>query len=209
MKKIRIKPIDLEKAQDVKSVSKNISDVLDFQISLAEANNKLVSDLNAILPLITAPFDSTNLELEIKSVSNKVRAALDAKKEMVSNDKLNSKIKRLAKDIAETQKSFITSEELQAKLKAIQSSIPDVYDDSELLNKIKLAGAGGGYNDSSIKLELSELSSKIDATSKNIELDNLTKQLKESRAEFRSFRNQVGAQLNSMQLQIDKITEVK
>ena len=78
MPKLKIEPINLDKASDAKSISKNISDVVDFQISTASDINRLINELNKVLPLITTPFDDSNIKQQLKQLEKKLKSTPDS-----------------------------------------------------------------------------------------------------------------------------------
>ena len=57
MQKLKITPINIERAKTVNGIGKNISDVVDFPISTSNNINRVIGALNKVLPLISTPYD--------------------------------------------------------------------------------------------------------------------------------------------------------
>ena len=72
MSEIKISPIKIDKAPDAKGVWKNVTDVVDFQISASQEINRVLLELNKALPNISAPFSDEQLKLSIKELNDKL-----------------------------------------------------------------------------------------------------------------------------------------
>ena len=72
MSEIKISPIKIDKAPDAKGVWKNVTDVVDFQISASQEINRVLLELNKALPAISAPFNDEQLKLSIKELNDKL-----------------------------------------------------------------------------------------------------------------------------------------
>ena len=72
MSEIKIIPIKIDKAPDAKGVWKNVTDVVDFQISASQEINRVLLELNKALPAISAPFNDEQLKLSIKELNDKL-----------------------------------------------------------------------------------------------------------------------------------------
>ena len=74
MSEIKISPIKIDKAPDAKGVWKNVTDVVDFQISASQEINRVLLELNKALPNISAPFNDEQLKLSIKNLNDKLNS---------------------------------------------------------------------------------------------------------------------------------------
>ena len=72
MSEIKISAIKIDKAPDAKGVWKNVTDVVDFQISASQEINRVLLELNKALPNISAPFSDEQLKLSIKELNDKL-----------------------------------------------------------------------------------------------------------------------------------------
>ena len=108
MSEIKISPIKIDKAPDAKGVWKNVTDVVDFQISASQEINRVLLELNKALPAISAPFNDEQLKLSIKEL----------------NDKLNLIKKSIP--VAYNDSPIISA------LEKVKENIPEVYDDSNV-----------------------------------------------------------------------------
>ena len=149
MNKINIKPIDIKKAPDAKGVWKNVTDVVDFQISLANELNRVISETGnhteqpKLISTITE-YDDSHIKNEIASNRKEAGYKID-----VVEQKLNKLIESnelLSKDLKSKIKSVETLVDrldftyddsgIKKSIESIALSIPDKYDDSSLLERI-------------------------------------------------------------------------
>ena len=114
MKKLKINPLTLSNSNNVKLASKNILDVINFQNSMSEELNRVLLEFNSILPLITEPFDSSEILESIK------------------------RIQRSSKELALKVDSTTKGDDLKKQIENIKNSIPEAFDPSDLKKEISL-----------------------------------------------------------------------
>ena len=190
MSKLKIEPINLDKASNAKSISKNISDVVDFQISTASDINRLINELNKVLPLITTPFDDSNIKQQLKQLEKKLKSTPDS----VYDD---SKIKESVNEL--------------------KGSIPSEYNDSAIkrqLSDTMLKIEGLAIEMLDIKDAMQSGDELLAATL--LKCDDLTGEvaaLKTSSAanqkEIRSNRKEAGFKIDVVEQKLNNITEIK
>lgn len=180
---IKITPLNIEKANTVKGISKNISEVLDFQVSVASEINRIIADLNKVIPLFNKPgFDDKELKRKIAIVEKAVKN-IDVK---YNDTEIKKEISAVKKSISNYDDSAIKKEIL-----SVSNKIDNLkqYDDSGLTEKLEAV------------LAQNELLTT--------ELDKLKKSTALNQAEIRSNRNAVGQQIDILEQKFNKITEVK
>ena len=151
MKELKIKPIELKKATTAKGIGKNISDVLDFQVSTADETNRVIASLNKLLPKITTPFDDSELKADIAKVKKLAAAQYD-------DSELVKKLTRLTKDVD----SLMLTEQVE-------------YDDSVINDKIEALEKENESLRKSLKVNQAEFRSLRNMTGSQI--DELRKKL--------------------------------
>ena len=128
MPKLKINPINIEKAKDARGIAKNITDVVDFQIATANDINRVIFELNELLPLFNKSFDDSKLKQRLSAVekiSKKIPAQYDdsaIKKQLSQIEALehpaynDSDLKSLIKEIAKA--NILLKDELEAVKKS-------------------------------------------------------------------------------------------
>ena len=113
MSEIKIIPIKIDKAPDAKGVWKNVTDVVDFQISASQEINRVLLELNKALPAISAPFNDEQLKLSIKELNDKLNlikksipVAYDDSNVNYEVNNLKEIIKKQSNETAELKKAM-------------------------------------------------------------------------------------------------------
>ncbi len=205
MQKIKIPPINLERAKNIKGVSKNIFDVVDFQVSLATELNRIASEINDVMP--------DTLDNQGKADSKEVAA-------------LKSEIEKLVKAV----KSKPNNSDLDKLKGSIESKIPAAYDDSSLVKLIKKIDSKvipAAYDDSGVIKLIKSVESKIkpqydDAKIIDLidnlegkvahltaEIEELKLQSESIKKEISSNRKEAGFKIDVIEQKLNKITEIE
>ncbi len=184
MAKIKISPISMEKAKAAKEVSKNISDVVDFQVSMGAELNRVLKELNDMFKLFADIPNSIDLKNRVSSLEHDVKSI-----EVKYDD---SGIKNQI-----------------AELKDAVENIDCSYDDSALVARIETVRRliPRERNNSKLKKDIEQLAEQILKVSG--EFDAIKKTLSLNQAEMKSHRNSTGSQIDELRQQLNRLTEVK
>ena len=175
MNKINIKPIDIKKAPDAKGVWKNVTDVVDFQISLANELNRVISETGnhteqpKLISTITE-YDDSHIKNEIASNRKEAGYKID-----VVEQKLNKLI----------ESNELLSKDLKSKIKSVETLVDRLdftYDDSSLSERISNLSErkSAAYDDAQIKSKIKDLTAMIEDVYKIISPEYDDTKLKES-----------------------------
>jgi light-regulated signal transduction histidine kinase (bacteriophytochrome) len=129
MPKIQFTPVDVSAANEIKRISKNLSDVVDFVISTSENVSSVVAQINKLIPALSQKFDDSKLNEQMEKIEKSIKA-LDLNYDDTSLKKELSKIKSsiTAYDDAPIKKS----------IEEVKKAMPNIYNDSEINDKIEL-----------------------------------------------------------------------
>ena len=222
MNKINIKPIDIKKAPDAKGVWKNVTDVVDFQISLANELNRVISEIgspieqpNTVSTIIE--YDYSHIKKEIESnrkesgykidvVEQKLNKLIEYN-ELLSKD-LKSKIKSVETLVDSLDFTYDDSLILK-KIDKLSKRKAAAYDDAELKSKVKdlTAMIPSEYDDTKLKESGVLLDNKLNALAKAIE--PLMSESLSSKKEIDSNRKEAGYKIDVLEQKINKLTEIK
>jgi len=103
MIKLKITPINMQKSNSVQGISKKISDVVDFQISVGNDINRVIAELNKILPKIVGEFDDSKLVDEMSSIKKSIENLDLNYDDSVINGKIEPALSAI-KDLQEAKK---------------------------------------------------------------------------------------------------------
>jgi regulator of replication initiation timing len=123
--KLKVTPINIDKAKSVKGISKNISDVVDFIVSTSSDMNRVINELNKALPDSFDKFDDSDLINKITALDKKISPAFD---DSIIEAEL-SKVKMSIPD--KYDDAFILD-----KIAALDKKISPAFDDSQLKKEI-------------------------------------------------------------------------
>jgi len=151
MPKIKIKPINIDKAKDVKGISKNISDVVDYITATASDLNRVIGELNAILPGETKRYDDSDLVKKIDDLAKSIPAEYD-----------DSEIKLSIKSIKFPEPEVYDDTKLIERIRSFEDEVERV--EAEL----KLLKSSAASNQKEIRSNRKESSYKIDVVEQKI-----------------------------------------
>jgi len=187
MPKIQFTPVDVSAANEIKRISKNLSDVVDFVISTSENVSSVVAQINKLIPALSHKFDDSKLNEQMKKIEKSIKA-LDLNYDDTSLKKELSKIKSSISIYDDTTVKKIIND--------VKTSIPVAYDDAEIKESIESA--------------MSEIKTLQKANeSLSGEVNSLKKSIVSSQKELRSYRKESGYSINQIENRIDALTEVK
>ncbi len=130
---MKIRPIKVSSASDVKAASKTMSDVLSFHISLANELNRVIEDINKIMPQLN---NTKNVEMSkrIDELSKSVKSL-----DFTYNDSdIKSRVLKLEKSFSNFKEYDDTEvKKLISKLSVKIGNIKPVYDDSSLKKELE------------------------------------------------------------------------
>jgi predicted nucleic acid-binding Zn-ribbon protein len=118
MSEIKIIPIKIDKAPDAKGVWKNVTDVVDFQISASQEINRVLLELNKALPNISTPFNDEQLKLSIKELDDKLNLIKKSIPVAYDDNHIIAAIEKVKKNIPEAYDDLAVNDEID-KLKEI------------------------------------------------------------------------------------------
>lgn len=181
MQKMKINQIKISASNDVRTISGNISKIVEFVASTATEINRAITEFNKVLPNITEPFDDSELKKQVARIIKTIDS-IDVKYD-------DSKIKNQIAALKEQFKLYATTSDVNKLAKRSANTVTETYDDSDLRTQLTDAIADNLI----MKDAISELKKTISL----------------NQAEIRSYRNIAGSQLDEMRRKIDKLTEVK
>lgn len=219
MIKLKIVPINVEKASDVKGITKNISEVVDFQIATSLDINRVIKELNAVLPTITKPFDDKDLQDKIVKLGRKITPAYD-----------DSEMKKAVANLGKSLALLASKKELAESVASIKKILPVAYDDTEirkLIASVPVPEAIKSYDDREIKKEIDSIKGAIPnayddgAVTSSIlllvetvremksEIESLKAQCASNQKEVRSNRKESGLKIDILEQKVNAVTEIK
>jgi len=181
--KLKIVPINVEKASGVKGITKNISEVVDFQVATSLDINRVIKELNAVLPAIAKPFDDKDLQDKIVKLGRKITPAYD-----------DAEIKKAVANLGKSLALLASKKELAESVAAIKKALPVAepvkeYDDGAVTNSILL-----------LVETIKEMRSEI---------ESLKAQCASNQKEVRSNRKESGLKIDILEQKVNAVTEIK
>lgn len=129
MPKLKITPVNIEEATTASKMAKNISSVVDFQSRFAADLNRVLAEINEVLPTISKPFDDSKLKESVALTSKRLNAAVTAMEKVGAAAEKYTDKKIAAIEVYDDS-------DLKSHIDKGLSEI-ELYDDSELASKVK------------------------------------------------------------------------
>ena len=208
MEKLKINPLTLSNSNNVKLASKNILDVINFQHSMSEELNRVLLEFNNILPLITKPFDSSQIIDSIGLVEKSSKELSVKINSVIKKEDLNKEISKLKKLIPD---AFDPSD-LNKKIKKLELIKLPLFDDSHLKKEMEniKKSIPDTFNPSDLKKEINLLKLENENLKKSLsEIKEIKKSVSLVQSEIRSARKALGLEQGQLRILIQNKTEVK
>ena len=145
MRELKIQQIDLAKASSAKKVSKNITDVLNFQVEMAQEINRVIAEFNKLLPRITAPSDDSTIKSTLaklvdttKSLVSDVDLLKQEERESYNDSELISEVQKIKEDNEKLKKTLsVNQAEFRSLRNITGSQLNDITQKIDTLTEIK------------------------------------------------------------------------
>ena len=198
MPKLKVTPINLDGAKDIKTLTKTINDVTEFQVSVATNINRIVSELNSILPALASPYNDSELRKEIAELAKKARYYDDTA--------IRKKVADLAKSV-KAIKPYDDAPLVDKMTKKLTSIKP--YDDAPLVDKVgelaESVKAIKPYDDVPLVDKVAELSKTLGEVATTIK--SLRADIDGVQKEVASNRKEAGLKIDIVEQRFNKLTK--